>query len=106
MSRWMLVICLILITTVARAADRPAVLANVFDNPALRGEVTFRWFGLPLYTARLFTPGGQAPDWRNPLGLQLIYARSISRDSSCRSKASSRSCGERSCHAGEARMRP
>lgn len=43
-------------------------------NPV--GEGTMRWFGLKIYDARLWTPGG-APDFSRPLRLELRYARAL-----------------------------
>ena len=43
-------------------------------NPV--GEGTLRWFGLKIYDARLWTPGG-APDFSRPLRLELRYARAL-----------------------------
>jgi len=40
------------------------------------GEGTLRWFGLKVYEARLWTPGG-APDFGRPLRLELRYARAL-----------------------------
>jgi hypothetical protein len=40
------------------------------------GEGTMRWFGLKIYEARLWTPGG-APDFARPLRLELRYARAL-----------------------------
>jgi len=40
------------------------------------GEGTLRWFGIKVYEARLWTPGG-APDFARPLRLELRYARAL-----------------------------
>lgn len=40
------------------------------------GEGTLRWYGLKVYEARLWTPGG-APDFARPLRLELRYARAL-----------------------------
>ncbi|MEO3416379.1 chalcone isomerase family protein [Roseovarius sp. CAU 1744] len=81
MPRWVLIACLVLAVLPARATEGPALIARMFDTPALRGEATFRWLGVPLYTARFFTPDGQALSWQKPAALQLIYARDFSRQS-------------------------
>lgn len=44
----------------------------------LRGEATFRYLGIPVYNARLFTPGAQAVDWRQEFSLELTYLRALS----------------------------
>lgn len=51
---------------------------NELDNPQLRGAATFRYLGLPLYDAQLFTPGGAAFSWNQDFGLQLQYRRNVS----------------------------
>ncbi|WP_170326267.1 hypothetical protein [Ruegeria arenilitoris] len=48
------------------------------DDPQLRGTATFRYLGLPLYDAQLFTPGGAAFSWKQDFGLQLQYRRNVS----------------------------
>jgi hypothetical protein len=45
-----------------------------------RGQATFRYLGLPLYEARLFTPGAAPLDWGADLHLELTYLRNLSRD--------------------------
>ena len=70
---------LLLAALPARANDGSALISQIVDSPEMRGEATFRWLGLPLYTARLYTPRGQALTWTRPIALQLIYARNISR---------------------------
>jgi hypothetical protein len=54
-------------------------LANA-DSLQQRGEATFRWFGIPVYTARLFTPSGQTLNWQDDLRLELTYQRALTRD--------------------------
>lgn len=56
-------------------------LALALASPAqagleLLGQGTLRWFGLKIYEATLWTPGG-VPDFARPLRLQLRYARSL-----------------------------
>lgn len=46
-----------------------------------RGEATFRWLGLPIYTARLFTPSGQTVNRQDDMRLELTYQRALTRDS-------------------------
>ena len=60
-------------------------LAGAQDAPALKdpvevGSGSFRWFGLKLYDARLWSERGRAPgsDWSKvPLALELTYARTL-----------------------------
>ena len=81
MPRVWLPLILLLLATPMRAADGAGVIAATIENAQIRGAATFRWLGLPLYTARLFTPGGAAVDWSRPVALQLTYARDIKRQS-------------------------
>ncbi len=81
MPRCLLLFVLLLAASPMRASDEPSAIKNAFENPKMRGEAVFRWLGLPLYTARLYTPNGQALTWARPVALQLIYARKISRQS-------------------------
>ncbi|WP_194790834.1 chalcone isomerase family protein [Pseudomonas sp. UFMG81] len=48
-------------------------------NARLVGSGDFTWFGLRLYTARLWSPA-TAPDWQQPFALELTYHRDLSRD--------------------------
>lgn len=66
--------CLLLLATCAHADWRATLPAA-----QLQGSGDFTWFGLRLYTARLWTTGG-APDWQQPFALELRYHRSLSRD--------------------------
>lgn len=79
MLRACLLITLMLLAAPLRASDGTGMIASILDNPKQRGEATFRWLGLPLYTARLYTAGGAAFSWSKPVVLQLEYARKISR---------------------------
>lgn len=60
----------------ARADVAPEVRAAV-NAPAELGEGAFRWFGLKVYDAQLFTPRGRGFDWERPFALQLDYARKV-----------------------------
>ena len=46
-------------------------------DPQLRGSATYRYLGLPLYNAQLFTPGGAPFSWSSDFGLELQYRRNI-----------------------------
>ncbi|KII15990.1 chalcone isomerase family protein [Phaeobacter sp. S60] len=48
-------------------------------SPIKLGEVTFRWFGLPLYDASLFAEGQNRFDWQTPMALKLSYRRGFTR---------------------------
>ncbi len=60
------------------AETPPNEVRQSVKNPGAVGQVVFRWFGVPLYEATLFTPSRRAFDWSTPLALQLVYARDIS----------------------------
>ena len=54
-------------------------VSTAFPGGELRGQATLRFLGFPLYQARLYTPGGQALDWREDLALELTYLRRLSK---------------------------
>ena len=72
-ARWTC-LCLLL-AAMSSAADWRAQL------PAAQrlGAGDFTWFGLRLYTARLWAVG-PVQDWNQPFALELLYHRSLSRD--------------------------
>jgi len=69
------VLIVLLLATVPATADwRPAL-------PEARqvGSGEFTWFGLSVYTARLWS-AGSPQGWQEPFALELIYHRALSRD--------------------------
>lgn len=52
-------------------------VGRALPGAELRGQATFRFLGLPLYQARLYTPGGEPLDWQKELALELTYLRKI-----------------------------
>lgn len=62
--RRVLAACVLLLATSAAASLEPL------------GQGTLRWFGLRIYDATLWTPGG-APDYARPFRLELRYARNL-----------------------------
>ncbi len=52
-------------------------LSDAINDPELRGSATFRFLGLPLYDAKLYTPGGAAFNWNEDFGLQLTYRKNL-----------------------------
>ncbi|WP_050605178.1 hypothetical protein [Ruegeria sp. 6PALISEP08] len=66
--------------TVALLAP-PGVLASPvkeeLNDAQLRGSATFRYLGLPIYDAKLYTPGGAPLNWSEDIGLQLTYRKNI-----------------------------
>ena len=65
---------LLTITQPAPADWRPALA-----GAQVQGSGEFTWFGLRLYTARLWS-AGPVQHWREPFALELIYHRALSRD--------------------------
>lgn len=68
-------LCLLLTTLTAAVADWRVALPAA--HPLGGGD--FTWFGLRLYTARLWTEGPRH-DWNQPFALELTYHRALSRD--------------------------
>ncbi|MBO9449892.1 chalcone isomerase family protein [Tropicibacter sp. R16_0] len=76
--RKLLPLILITMTALPAWAEKGmSVITSAVPQAAARGEVTMRWYGFPLYDATLFTPSGAQFDWRNPVALRLVYARTI-----------------------------
>ena len=59
--------------------DPPPAIAATAPQLAQRGAGSYRWFGLHVYDAVLWTPAQakSPPDWSQPLALRLRYARSL-----------------------------
>jgi hypothetical protein len=60
------------------ALAQASPIKSALSGAELRGEATFRFVGLPLYEARLFTEGGAPLDWSKDIGLELKYLRNLS----------------------------
>lgn len=54
-----------------------APLPDALRDPKLLGSSTFRFLGLPIYDAKLYTPGGAAFSWNEDIGLQLTYRKNL-----------------------------
>lgn len=54
-----------------------AAIGAVLPGASERGSAVFRFLGLPLYEARLFTMGGEPLDWNQDFGLELRYLRNL-----------------------------
>ncbi|SNS25855.1 hypothetical protein [Tropicimonas sediminicola] len=67
---------LALLLAASQLAHVPVAEA-AFAGARERGSAVYRYFGLPLYEARLFTPGGAPLDWNAPFGLELRYMRNL-----------------------------
>ncbi|MCP9757987.1 hypothetical protein EGI20_18730 [Aquitalea sp. S1-19] len=69
---------LCLATTLAQAL--PASVTQTLPDLEARGSGNMRWFGLRLYQATLYTPGGREFAWQAPFALEIRYARAFSTD--------------------------
>ncbi|WP_299899665.1 hypothetical protein [uncultured Ruegeria sp.] len=47
------------------------------NDAQLRGTATFRYLGLPIYDATLYTPKGAPFSWSEDIALQLTYRKNI-----------------------------
>ncbi|APG46195.1 chalcone isomerase family protein [Phaeobacter porticola] len=72
----MLLLSLGLLLAIAAVPARANIGLNA---PTKLGEVTFRWFGLPLYDASLYAEGQSRFDWQTPMALRLKYRRGFSK---------------------------
>ena len=52
-------------------------IESALSGASKRGEATYRYLGLPLYEATLYTAGGQPFDWNKEFGLELRYRRNL-----------------------------
>lgn len=52
-------------------------LSDELSDPQLRGSATFRYLGLPIYDAKLYTPNGAQFSWNEDFGLQLTYRKNL-----------------------------
>lgn len=66
-------IVLALTTGAAAASSLPPELSGA----QVRGEATFRFLGIPIYDARLYTKGGAALDWNEIFGVELTYRKNL-----------------------------
>ena len=73
-ARWAC-LCLLLTVMSSAAADWRTTLPTA----QRLGGGDFTWFGLRLYTARLWTVG-LVHDWNQPFALELLYHRFMSRE--------------------------
>jgi hypothetical protein len=68
-----LAILLLISPIVAHASP----VGNILPGAEQRGEATFRFFGIPMYKARLYTDGGRAFDWQQDFAVELTYQRNL-----------------------------
>ncbi|WP_170602932.1 hypothetical protein [Ruegeria arenilitoris] len=72
---WRVALVIVLLLPPAWLAASP--LAGALKDAQLRGTSTFRYLGLPIYDAKLFTPRGGPFSWNEDFGLQLTYRKSL-----------------------------
>lgn len=58
---------------------RASVIETALSEAELRGKAIFRFVGLPIYEARLFTTNGAPVDWSSDFGIELEYMRNVSK---------------------------
>lgn len=71
---------LVLTASVATAEPVPQDIASSLQSASQRGSAQVRWLGIPIYSARLFTPEARPFDWAKPFALELTYDRGFSKD--------------------------
>lgn len=54
-----------------------SIVSKELNNAQLLGSGTFRFLGLPLYDAKLYTPGGAPFSWNEDFGLELTYRKNL-----------------------------
>lgn len=60
------------------AVASPGALGAALPDAQQRGSAVFRYLGLPIYEARLYTQAGQPLDWQRDFAIELTYLRRIS----------------------------
>ncbi len=73
MLRFVLALAVLVAPTFSQASTAKSVLSTA----QVRGEATFRFIGLPIYEARLFTNDGAPLDWDKDFGIELNYLRNL-----------------------------
>lgn len=67
-------VCFVMLTPSGSAASP---ITQMVTDAQLRGSATFRFLGVPIYDAKLFTPKGAALRWDEDFGLQLTYRKTL-----------------------------
>lgn len=57
-----------------------STIKTVLSTAQIRGEATFRFIGLPIYQARLYTKDGAPLDWSRDFGIELNYLRNLTKN--------------------------
>lgn len=73
----MLKITLVLAALMTPTFSQASTAKSVLSTAQVRGEATFRFIGLPIYKARLYTDAGAPLDWNNDFGIELNYLRNL-----------------------------
>ena len=56
-----------------------SIVKSVLSTAEVRGEATYRFIGLSLYQARLYTKDGAPLDWNEDFGIELNYLRGLTK---------------------------
>lgn len=56
-----------------------SIVKSVLSTAEVRGEATYRFIGLSLYQARLYTKDGAPLDWSEDFGIELNYLRGLTK---------------------------
>ena len=70
-------IALLSLVLLAPAGLAATPVTSVLPDAQLRGAATFRFLGLPIYDAQLYTPGGAPFSWSQDFGVKLTYRKSL-----------------------------
>lgn len=73
MLKYALALAVLVAPTISQASTAKSVLSAA----QVRGEATFRFIGLPIYEARLYTDAGAPLDWNRDFGIELEYMRNL-----------------------------
>lgn len=76
MRNLLLTLCLLAVP----AGGFASPVQSLLPGAEQRGAATFRFLGLPVYQARLFTRGAAPLDWSQDFGIELTYQRRLSQD--------------------------
>ncbi|WP_170762633.1 hypothetical protein [Ruegeria lacuscaerulensis] len=68
---------LVSLVVLAPGALVASPITQALADAQLKGSATFRFLGIPVYDAKLFTPYGAALSWNEEFGLQLTYRKSL-----------------------------
>lgn len=72
-----LAVTVLLCLDVAFAGNAPSPVREEIPQAVLRGSGTYRWFGMVIYGAVLWTLPDSGSDFSHPFALELTYARDL-----------------------------